>query len=201
MNNEELKSRNKNEVITACILLVMAIIAPIGLVFLNVSSKINGNNIHIGTVILMIVAVLDFFVAITIRNIQFSSSKILGNIMMILRMVYALYLFTIVIAVFYCNYQPENDSYEVFNKLWGYGLIVFGMHLLLVGSIIMQSRFISHILGVFVNISGIGYIFDNLIKIVYRNDPIQISQVTFIGEVLLIFWLPINVYFSKKRNA
>ena len=41
----------------------------------------------------------------------------------------------------------------------------------------------------------------NLIKIVYRNDPIQISQVTFIGEVLLIFWLPINVYFSKKRNA
>ncbi len=201
MKNITLSLMDKNKLISSFYLLVMAVIAPLGL---NILEKYSNQNINsmlgFGLLLFCLVAILDILVGYTLKNVFINVNKEIATISMILRIVYAVYLLLILIYIYLGKTEP-NLKYSQFNILWSYGLIVFGIHLIVLAYLIYKSKFISKILGVLVFISGFGYIFDTVVKIIQPNSTLEISIITFIGEVLLIFWFPINVIKNKRKIA
>ena len=76
-----------------------------------------------------------------------------------------------------------------FRNTWDVGLILFGVHLLLLGYLVFWSGFIPTIFGLLVIVSGLGYLVDGFGKLLSADYALTVSAFTFIGEVLLIFWL------------
>jgi len=78
---------------------------------------------------------------------------------------------------------------DSFNSGWDIGLIVFGMHLVFVGLVILRADFMPSWLGILVLIAGLGYMIDSFGVLLSPDYTMVISLVTFVGEVILIFWL------------
>jgi hypothetical protein len=91
-------------------------------------------------------------------------------------------------------------AFNSFDSNWNAALCIFGLHLIFLGIVIIRSGFLSWILGVLVVIAGFGYMFDFIITLIIPNTTLTISGFTFIGEALLIIWLPINAIRLKKQN-
>jgi len=78
---------------------------------------------------------------------------------------------------------------SAFQSGWNSGLILFGLHLMILGYLVFKSVYFPKFLGVLVAIAGLGYLIDSLGKILIPDYKLTIAMTTFIGEVLLIFWL------------
>lgn len=78
---------------------------------------------------------------------------------------------------------------DSFFNVWDFGLVIFGLHLLLLGYLVYKSAHFPKFLGILLQIAGIGYLHDPIGKILFANYGITISQYLFIGEFLLIFWV------------
>ncbi len=78
---------------------------------------------------------------------------------------------------------------EAFDYGWNIGLVIFGLHLLLLGYLVYTSGYIPKILGVLLIIAGFGYPIDSFGKLLSPTYEANIALFTFIGEVLLIVWL------------
>ena len=90
------------------------------------------------------------------------------------------------------NPEQAQRSIDAFNDIWNAGLILFGVHLLLIGYLAYRSRFIAKAIGVLLAIAGLGYLVDGFGTVLVPNYSLNVSQVTFIGEAVLIFWLLIK---------
>jgi hypothetical protein len=77
---------------------------------------------------------------------------------------------------------------DAFHDLWATGLVLFGLHLLIVGSLVYRAVVLPRFLAILVVVAGLGYVFDSLAAILAFNVP-EISTITFPGEVLLALWL------------
>jgi Domain of unknown function (DUF4386) len=80
--------------------------------------------------------------------------------------------------------------------------IFWGLWLLPMGYLVFKSGFLPRIIGVLLIIAGFGYIIDAAALFLLPDLNIDISQFTFIGELLLLLWLLIkgvNVEQWKKR--
>ena len=75
---------------------------------------------------------------------------------------------------------------------WDFALIVFGFHLLLIGYLILKAGYMKKILGILIIIASVGYLMDGFGKILSPEYAINVAMYTFIGEVVLIFWLLIK---------
>jgi hypothetical protein len=78
---------------------------------------------------------------------------------------------------------------DAFKDLWMAGLILFGIHLALVGYLAYRSGYAPKLLGVLLVIAGAGYVFDSLASTVLASPPGSVATVTFLGEFLLALWL------------
>jgi len=79
---------------------------------------------------------------------------------------------------------------NAFTDGWNIGLAIFGLHLLILGYLIFKlSGYMPKIVGVLVMIAGLGYLIDSFGKLFSPNYDANIAMFTFIGEVLLLFWL------------
>src|SRR6185503_12366807 len=78
---------------------------------------------------------------------------------------------------------------RAFQSIWDKGLILFGFHLLVLGYLAFKSGYVPKWLGFFLLLAALGYIVDGLGKSLSPTYNLSIAQFTFIGEVLLIFWL------------
>ena len=78
---------------------------------------------------------------------------------------------------------------KAFQSIWDNGLILFGFHLLVLGYLAFKSGYVPKWLGVFLVLAGLGYIVDGFGRMLSPAYNLSIAQFTFIGEVLLIFWL------------
>ncbi|MCB9211634.1 MAG: DUF4386 domain-containing protein [Ignavibacteriales bacterium] len=94
-----------------------------------------------------------------------------------------------------------------FNNIWLIGLIFFGLHLLLVGYLIIQSGFIPKLLGVLLFVAGIGYLVDSFANFLLPNysnykDIFEIVVILpgVIGEFSFTIWLLSKGFFSKKKQ-
>ena len=78
---------------------------------------------------------------------------------------------------------------DAFDDLWMAGLILFGIHLAIVGYLAYVSGYVPKLLGVLIVIAGAGYVFDSLASTVLASPPGSVATVTFLGEFLLALWL------------
>jgi Domain of unknown function (DUF4386) len=69
------------------------------------------------------------------------------------------------------------------------GIVIFGIHLILVGYLIARSRYIPWWLGVILVINGVGWMVNNLQPYLYPNANLGFIFITFLGELILMAWL------------
>lgn len=78
---------------------------------------------------------------------------------------------------------------ETFTDIYMAGLLLFGLHLLLLGYLTYASPKMPRLLGVLLAVSGLGYAFDTMAAVLSQGSPIVVSTFTFLGEFLLAIWL------------
>jgi hypothetical protein len=81
---------------------------------------------------------------------------------------------------------------DAFNDTWTAALILFGVHLLLIGYLALRSGYVPKVLGILLVIAGAGYVFDSFGTVLSQGSPLIVSTVTFLGEFLLACWLVIR---------
>jgi Domain of unknown function (DUF4386) len=199
-------------------LLLMVILAPFAnfyvlekLVVAN-DAKTTADNIaassglfRLGIVCFLIVAMLDVIVAWALHVLLEPVSKNLSLLAAWFRLLYAA-VFTLALspllgilqllsATVFKGLEASQLQAQVmlsvgaFRSGWDLGLVLFGCHLLVLGYVVFKSGFMPKWLGVLLGIAAIGYLADSFGKFLIPNYNITLAVYTFIGEVVLIFWL------------
>ena len=81
---------------------------------------------------------------------------------------------------------------DSFNNVWIAALILFGVHLFLIGYLAFKSGYVPKLIGVLLVIAGAGYVFDSFSTVLSQGSPLIVSTVTFLGEFVLACWLVIR---------
>jgi len=215
-------SLSSSAIIAGIGLLIMAILAPIanfsilqGLIVQGDIAKTVNNIIaseglfRLGIAFFLIVAILDIIVAWALYIFLKPVNESLSLLTALFRIVYATVLVAVLIYlinVLQLLNGTNNISELATNQLqaqvmlslntftlgWEFGLIIFGFHLLLLGYLIFKAGYMQKVLGILMILASLGYLIDGLGKLLSSNYNISISAFTFIGEVILIFWLLIK---------
>lgn len=75
---------------------------------------------------------------------------------------------------------------------WSMGLVIFGIHLVLLGYLIYRSGYIPWILGILLVVNGLGWVIDSLKPYLYPNAHLGFIFITFFGELVFMLWLLIR---------
>ena len=211
-------------------LLLMTIIAPIAnfaiiqkLIDYNDATKTVGNIVasnglfRIGISLFLIVALLDIIVAWALYVFLKPINRHLSLLSAWLRVVYATILIAALIYLLnglallngaeylsgFSTTQLNSQvmiSLNMFTRGWDFGLIIFGFHLLLLGYLILKAGYMRKILGSLIILAALGYLIDGFGKLLLTDYGISVSMFTFIGEVILIFWLLIKGRKIEAKN-
>ncbi|MFG1802964.1 DUF4386 family protein [Micromonospora carbonacea] len=84
-----------------------------------------------------------------------------------------------------------------FEEVWSVGLLVFGVHLLLIGWLAWRSAAVPTWVAALVAVAGAGYLADSIGALVPAAYPVQVATATFVGEVVLMGWL---LGFAARRR-
>jgi len=76
-----------------------------------------------------------------------------------------------------------------FGYEWSIGLLIFGIHLILLGYLVYRSGYIPKVMGALLGIAGIGYAIDALGPYFYPGLDTGFVMVTFFGELIFMIWL------------
>ena len=223
-------SLKKSAIIAGICLLLMAIIAPIANfaiiqnlidpndVAKTVSNITESNGLfRLGISLFMIVALLDILVAWALYVFLKPINKNLSLLTAWLRIVYSTILLVVLInlinvlqllngadylSVFTADQLQTQVmlSLNIFTHGFEFGLIIFGFHLLLLGYMIFKAGYMRKILGILIILAALGYIIDGFANLLSSDYNLSISMYTFIGEVILIFWLLIIGRKIKETN-
>jgi len=79
-----------------------------------------------------------------------------------------------------------------FRSHWYFGLLFFGIHLGLLGYLVIKSNYIPKILGVLLIVAGLGYLLSNLKPFLSLNINLSFAEYTFYGELIFMLWLIIK---------
>ena len=95
---------------------------------------------------------------------------------------------------------------SAFNNTWLIGLIFFGIHLIVLGQLVMKSKHIPGILGLLLQIAALGYLSDSFAQFLltdynYYKNLFEMMVVIpgVIGEFSLTLWLVIKGVKSPKN--
>ncbi|OIO56665.1 MAG: hypothetical protein AUJ47_12750 [Candidatus Marinimicrobia bacterium CG1_02_48_14] len=200
-------------------LLLMAVLAPIAnfgilmKLYIPGDAAVSFQNFHTSSgevrwavLLFLIVAILDVIVAwglyLVFKPVNHELSRLTGW----LRVVYAAMLGT---AIFHLLNVLQlvgigNDlaildpqrlqiqtllAFQSFQDGWSMSLLVFGIHLLLLGFLTFKSGYFPKWLGILVVVAGMGYVIDSAGKILSASYDLNLAAYTFLGEVLLMGWL------------
>ncbi len=72
---------------------------------------------------------------------------------------------------------------------WSMGLLLFGIHLVLLGYLIFRSGYIPRVIGVLLAINGLGWLIDTLKPYLYPTAHVGFVSITFLGELVFMLWL------------
>lgn len=87
-----------------------------------------------------------------------------------------------------------------FRYSFGFGLIFFGLHLALLGVLILRSTYIPRLVGVALLIAGTGYIADGILTYALPNADLGWLQITFAFELVFVLWLWIRGWRLPQRT-
>lgn len=85
-----------------------------------------------------------------------------------------------------------------FRYHYALGLVLFGIHLVLVGALIIRSTYMPWWLGVLLVIDGLGWIITELQPYLYPSVNVDWLFVTFFGELVFMLWLLIMGWRLKE---
>ncbi len=87
-----------------------------------------------------------------------------------------------------------------FRDDWSIGLVLFGIHLVLLGYLIYRSGYMPRFLGVLLVIDGLGWVIDSLQPYLYPNAHLRFLFITFFGEIFLMLWLLIKGWKIQEQS-
>jgi uncharacterized protein DUF4386 len=146
-------------------------------------------------ILLFTVAILDIVVAWALYILLVPANKNLSALAAWLRVIYGgIFIFAIsklnvALQVLTVDGTQAMSYLKAFQSIWDMGLILFGFHLLVLGYLVFKSGYVPKWLGVFLVLAAVGYVVDGFGKTLSPDYNLNIAQFTFVGEVLLIFWL------------
>ena len=76
-----------------------------------------------------------------------------------------------------------------FRSDWSMGLLLFALHLILVGYLIYRSGYIPKIIGILLVINGLAWIVDSLHPYFFPSMHLDFLFVAYFGELVLMLWL------------
>ncbi|MGH8908508.1 MAG: DUF4386 domain-containing protein [Egibacteraceae bacterium] len=81
---------------------------------------------------------------------------------------------------------------NAFLDVWNVGLVLFGLHLLLIGYLAYGSGDVPKLVGVLVAIAGVGYLVDSFGAFLVSGYSANVGAFTSFGELLLALWLVVK---------
>jgi hypothetical protein len=147
---------------------------------------------------LLVVAVLDVVVAWALFRVFAPVSRSLSMLTATFRVTYA-GIFVVAIAQLtgVLRLLPEAEelsaqilsAVNAFEDIYSAGLVLFGFHLALLGVLVCRAAYAPTLLGVLLVVAGLGYVVDGFGVVLVAGYAIEVAAFTFVGEVVLIFWL------------
>jgi hypothetical protein len=194
-------------------LLVMALLAGVGN-FVAIQPVIvvgdaarTAENIAAGTAVfrlgilaLLVVAVLDIVVAWALRTLFAPVAADLASLVAWLRVGYAAVFVAAIghlLAAVRAAEDPASapgalDQLLAFTDLWNLALVVFGLHLMLLGVLAWRSELAPRVIAVLVAVAGTGYLVDGVMVVLLAAPPVGLAQFAFVGEVTFLGWLLVH---------
>ena len=142
-------------------------------------------------------AALDIIVAAALFELFAPVNRTLSTLAAWFRVAYAA-VFLVAISQLVALLPVSGDAGQVqvriqaFDDIWHTGLILFGIHLLLIGYLAYRSGFVPKVIGLLLVVAGLGYLTDSFAMVLLNGSSVSVAQFTFVGEVVLIFWLLIK---------
>lgn len=96
------------------------------------------------------------------------------------------------------NQARALEETSAFHDVFTAGLVLFGVHLLLVGYLAYRSGFVPRLLAFLVCVAGVGYAFDSIASVLSNDSTPSVASVTFAGELFLGAWLLVR---GRHLNA
>jgi hypothetical protein len=160
----------------------------------------------LGIAALLVVVVLDVVVARALRAFFAPVHRPLASLAAWLRVTYAAMFAVAISQLFFALRLLQGARHlagsaladerteallkiEAFHDIWRISLILFGLHLVLIGHLAYRSAYVPRVLGALLVIAGTGYLVDSVGGILFNGYSLNVSAVTFIGEALLLVWL------------
>jgi glucan phosphoethanolaminetransferase (alkaline phosphatase superfamily) len=78
---------------------------------------------------------------------------------------------------------------HAFEDIYSAGLVLFGFHLMLLGLLVWRGAYAPRFLGILLALAGLGYVVDSFGVVLFAGYALEVATFTFVGEVVLIFWL------------
>jgi hypothetical protein len=190
----------KSALITGVSLFTMALIAGFayGFVYSSIyaplDAELSSHNLRAnfdlykyGVMAWVIIAVLDVIVSIGIYSIYKSTQQKLALWSSAIRIIYTLFLLfaTYQLAIPLIDNSEINNGFfymALFAKIWSYGLITFGLHLIFLSVLCYKSSITPNIVAALLCLGGLCYILIESLKSFYPN----LSNITATIESVLI---------------
>ena len=150
---------------------------------------------------ILLIILLDIIVSFTLYYFFRTDSYQLSFASLILRLIYTI-IFGISIYFLYANLEAGIDNshikrnYYIFQNIWNLGLIIFGVHLLVLGILIKKHESIPKFIWLLTMFAGFSYIVLHSLKIIQTDSKDIIEQVNnflalpmALGELVLAIWL------------
>ena len=215
------RSIRRSSVIAGAALLLMAALAGFGYMVAiqglvaydnatkNASNIIESSQLFLtGIVSLSIVIALDVVVAWALYRVFAAVSKTVSAVGAWMRIVYGA-IFAVAVGQLVSvlrllttgagtaestdlRYAEALTAVNRFADIYDAGLILFGLHLLVIGWLAFKADYMPTWLGVLLFVSGAGYVFDGVGVLLSAGSWTDVSTVTFIGEFLLAVWLVVR---------
>ena len=199
--------RRTASIIAGVGLLAMAVLAPIALFGAITPALTAGDATQVANAIqqaepsfragiaaLVVVAILDVIVAGALFVFFEPVSRTISMVAAWFRLAYSA-VFVVAIAQLAIGVSlvsnPDAALMTVgsFNTIWQFSLIFFAVHLLLLGYLGWRSPFMHKVFAILLLLAGLGYLVDGFGQLLSADYSISVAGFTFVGEVVLIFWL------------
>ena len=90
---------------------------------------------------------------------------------------------------------------QSFKYEWSFSLLIFGIHVALLGYLVARSGYIPRVVGVLLVIAGLGYMLNYLRPYLYPDLDTDFLFVTFFGELVFALWLLVRGWRIPERAS
>ena len=164
---------------------------------------------RLGVAGFVVVAVLDIIVAVALLYVFAPVNRAVSTAAAWFRLAYTAVLMVAIshLAAALPSSTATLDADQVLTQLhvfdvtWQAGLVLFGIHLVLIGYLVFGSGIVAKVIAILLAVAGLGYLVDSFASILVPDYSISVGSVTFIGEVVFIFWLLITGGKASKPNG